>query len=116
MTMDREETLVDMVERLDRSIRRLETLVEGDQGIGLYGLTARVVQLEHNVDELRSVKVSALQWLLGYLLFGAFVFLVSYSGCNWLGIPLQVGFALGLFFFGLAALFFVSGLGWIKWR
>jgi len=53
---------------------------------------------------------------LGYLLFGLFVVLVSHSNCLALGLPLSVGMTIGALAFVLAAVFFVSGLGWIRWR
>lgn len=114
--MDREETLIDIVERLDHSVERLERMLDGDQTIGLSGVRQRVSILEDHVNAMQSVKVSALQWLIGYILFGFFVVLVSHSGCNAIGLPLSVGMMVGALSFILAAVFFVSGLGWIRWR
>lgn len=114
--MDSEPTIFEMVTRLERSVARLEMMVDGDVELGLRGVTHRVAMLEQHVEQMRNVRVSALQWLIGYLLFGGFVFLTSHAGCDFLGIPLGVGASLGLLVFVLAAIFFVSGLGWIRWR
>ena len=114
--MDREETIIDIVDRLDRSVSRLEKMLDGDVQLGLRGVTQRVAVLEEHIDSIRSVRVSALQWLIGYLLFGLFVVLVSHSGCAALGLPLSVGMSIGALAFILAAVFFISGLGWIRWR
>lgn len=114
--MDREETIIDIVDRLDRSVSRLEKMLDGDVQLGLRGVTQRVAVLEEHIDSIRSVRVSALQWLIGYLLFGLFVFFTSHAGCSTIGIPMEVGAGLGLFVFVLAAVFFISGLGWIRWR
>jgi hypothetical protein len=114
--MDKGETIVDIVDRLDRSVSRLEKLLDGDVQLGLRGIAQRVTVLEEHVAAMQSVRVSALQWLLGYLLFGLFVVLVSHSNCLALGLPLSVGMTIGALAFVLAAVFFVSGLGWIRWR
>lgn len=114
--MDREEMITDAVDRLDVTVKRLEKLLDGDASLGLRGVINRVSVLEEHVNALQSTRVSALQWLIGYVLFGLFVFFTSHSGCSVIGIPLEVGASLGLFVFVLAAVFFVSGLGWIRWR
>jgi hypothetical protein len=116
MTMDRDETLVDIVERLNRTVGRLEILLEGDAALGLRGVTTRVQRIEENLDLMQSAKPSALQWTIGYLLFGLFVAIVSHSGCQWLGISVQLALIIGVFVFVFAGVFFVSGLGWLKWR
>lgn len=114
--MDRDETIIDIVDRLDLSVSRLEKMLDGDVQLGLRGVTQRVSVLEEYVASMQSVRVSALQWLIGYLLFGLFVVLVSLSTCNALGLPLSVGMTIGALAFILAAVFFVSGLGWVRWR
>lgn len=114
--MDRDETIIDIVDRLDRSVSRLEKMLDGDVQLGLRGVTQRVSVLEEYVASMQSVRVSAMQWLIGYLLFGLFVVLVSHSTCNALGLPLSVGMTIGALAFILAAVFFVSGLGWVRWR
>lgn len=114
--MDRDETIVDIVDRLDRSVSRLEKMLDGDVQLGLRGVAQRVTVLEEHVESIKSVRVSALQWLIGYLLFGLFVVLISHADRQSMGLPLSVGMAVGALSFVLAAVFFVSGLGWIRWR
>lgn len=114
--MDNGETIIDKLDRVERTVTRIEKMLDGDSQLGLTGVAQRVTVLEQHVASIQSVRISALQWLLGYLLFGLFVVLVSHSTCNALGLPLSVGMTIGGFAFILAAVFFVSGLGWIRWR
>lgn len=114
--MDRDETIVDKLDRVERSVARIEKMLDGDAQLGLRGVAQRVTVLESHIDSIRSVRVSALQWLIGYLLFGLFVFFTSHAGCSTIGISMEVGAGLGLFVFVLAAVFFISGMGWIRWR
>lgn len=114
--MDRDETIIDKLERVERSVMRIEKMLDGDQQLGLRGFAQRVTALENHIDSIRSTRVSALQWLIGYLLFGLFVFFTSNAGCSAIGISMEVGAGFGLLLFVLAAVFFVSGLGWIRWR
>ncbi len=110
------ETIVDKLDRVERSVTRIEKLLDGDVQLGLRGVSHRVTVLEEHVASIQGVRVSAMQWLLGYLLFGLFVLLTADSTCNALGVPQQIGLVVGGLAFVLAAIFFVSGLGWLRWR
>lgn len=114
--MDREEMITDAVDRLDKTVKRLEVLLDGDARLGLRGVINRVTALEEQVEALRNTRVSAMQWLIGYVMFGLFVFFTPHAGSSFIGFPQEAAASIGLFMFVLAAVFFVSGLGWIRWK
>jgi hypothetical protein len=114
--MDRDEMITDAVDRLDAAVRRLELLVDGDESLGLRGLTQRLSALENEVRAQQNMRAGALQWLIGYVLFGLFSFSIARVGIEAMQVPLYLAAGASLLLFLLSAFFFVSGLGWLKLR
>lgn len=114
--MDREETLVDIVARLEKTTARLETLLDGSPAFGVEGLNSRVAHLERQIAIIQEQRVSAWQWMMGYVLFVVGVITVSHGNVTAIGLTPTAGIVIGALAWVLAAVFFLSGLGWLKWR
>lgn len=114
--MDRDETLVDIVARLEKTTQRLETLLDGSPAFGVAGLNSRVALLEQQVATIQGQRVSAWQWMVGYVLFVSGVIMASHGNVTAIGLTPTAGIVIGALAWVLAAVFFLSGLGWLKWR
>ncbi len=115
--MDRDETLVEIVNRLEKATTRLETLIDGNADLGLPGLATEVRKLRDDVDNLQEkTRVSLWQWLGGYVLFVLAFGLTIKEIRDFLELSPIAALLGGGILIGLAALLFVSGLGWMKWR
>ncbi len=110
------ENVIDQVDRLEKAVLRLERLLDGDTTLGLVGYSAELRKLRQDVDEMRSAKVSVWQWLMGFALFVGGVVLSNHAACGVLGMAPSVGLSFAVVFWGVSAIFFVSGLGLIRWR
>lgn len=114
--MDREETLLDTVGRLDRITTRLETLLDGNAALGVSGLLARVERIESKLEQQAAKSVSMWQWIIGYVLFVSGTVLAGHGNLMLFGISATAGLIIGVTVWLLAGVFFLSGLGWLKWR
>ena len=114
--MTSEESILDAVNRLEQAISRLELLLKGDTYTDKPGLVADVRKLENEVSQLASVKLSAGQWLLGFVLFVGGVFISNHVACGFLNIPTNVGISFAILLWMVSAVFFLSGLGMLKWK
>lgn len=110
------ENVIDQVDRLEKAVLRLERLLDGDQTLGLTGYSTELRRLRQDVDEMRSNKVSIWQWLMGFALFVGGVMLSNHAACGVMGLPVATGLSFALVFWAVSAVFFVSGLGFIRWR
>jgi hypothetical protein len=115
--MEREETLVEIVSRLEKATGRLETLIDGNAMLGMPGMMAEMRRLRCDVDELRSRQISLWQWVTGYTLFVLSFGLIAIDELQMtLELSRTAAFIGGGFMLILACGFFLSGLGWIRWR
>jgi hypothetical protein len=115
--MEQGESMVEIVGRLERATNRLEVLISGSADLGLPGLAAEVRQLRADVDEMRSRSASLWQWFVGYVLFVLSFGLIAIDELQvLLELNRKTAFTGGGFMLVLACGFFLSGLGWIRWR
>lgn len=114
--MDRDETLIDTVGRLDKITTRLETLLDGNAALGVSGLLTRVERIENRIEQQAARSVSMWQWIIGYILFICGTVLTSHGNLVLFGIAPQAGLTIGVLVWALAGVFFLSGLGWLRWR
>ncbi|MFZ1769135.1 MAG: hypothetical protein WAU00_08060 [Caldilinea sp.] len=115
--MERDETLVEIVTRLERATNRLEILIVGNVELGLPGMAVEVRRLRADVDEMRSRQVSLWQWVAGYVAFVISFGLIAIDELQrLLELSKTAAFVGGGMLLILAATLFLSGLGWIKWR
>lgn len=114
--MTSEESIVDAVLRLEAAIARLETLLKGDQYTQVPGLMHDVKRLQEQMAQVQAVKVSAWQWLLGFWLFVSGVALSNHAANDLFGIPTTVGVAFAILLWAISAVFFLSGLGLVRWK
>lgn len=110
------ENVIDQVERLEKAVQRLEKLLDGDQTLGLVGFSTELNKLRQDVDEMRSAKVSLWQWSIGFVLFVMGVILSNHTASAMVGVLPTTGLSLAVVFWGVSAIFFISGLGLIRWR
>lgn len=114
--MTSEESIVDAVNRLEAAIARLETLLKGDQYTQVPGLMHDVKRLQEQMAQVQAVKVSAWQWLIGFWLFVAGVALSNHAVVGLFGISTGAGISFALLLWSISAVFFLSGLGLIRWK
>ena len=115
--MDQPETLVEIVRRLEKATNRFETLIDGDAALGITGIALEVRRLRNDVDDLRARSVSMWQWIVGYILFVAGFAIVSVESLQeHLELSFITAASGSIVLLVLAAVMFVSGLGWLKWR
>ena len=117
--MDRDETIIEIVSRLERAVTRLERILDGDQQLSSPGLLAQHRQLLIDVaaikEELAGRRTNAFQWFMGYLLFVAAFAASSDRMQDYFGIPPLAAMTLVLALTATALIFFANGLGFIKW-
>ncbi len=114
--MDREETLVELVERMEKAVNRLERLVYGDAELGAVGLNERVSKLEGQMADLTQREPVPALWSVGFLLFVLAFGLAIKEARDLVGLAPLPAFGLGALLIGLSMLFFYAGLGWVrKW-
>lgn len=117
--MDREETIVEIVNRLERAITRLERVVDGDQQLSSPGLLAQHRQLLVDVamikDEMQRRRTNASQWFAGYVFFVTAFAASSDTMQDFFGIPHMVAMVLVLALVTIAFVLFANGLGFIQW-
>lgn len=115
--MDRDETLVEIVNRLEKATARLETLIDGNAALGLPGMASEVRRLRNDVDNLTNRTVSMWQWIVGYVLFVVGMLIISVEEFHAiLELSFVTSLAGGAVLLVLAGVMFLSGLGWLKWR
>lgn len=115
--MDRDETLVEIVSRLEKATTRLETLIDGNAALGLPGMASEVRRLRTEVDNLTNQSVSMWQWIVGYVLFVAGMLIISVDKFHEiLELSFVAALSGGVVLLVLAGVMFLSGLGWLKWR
>jgi hypothetical protein len=111
-----EESIVDAVTRLEAAINRLETLLKGDSYTQVPGLVADVRKLQEQVQQIQSVRPSSWQWLFGFALFVGGVALSNHAACGVFGISTSAGISFAVLLWSISAVFFLSGLGLIRWK
>jgi hypothetical protein len=111
-----EESIVDAINRLEAAINRLEMLLKGDQYTQMPGLVADVRRLQEQVVQMQSVRLSAWQWLFGFTLFVGGVAMSNHAACGMFGIPTGAGLTFAILLWAISAVFFLSGLGLIRWK
>lgn len=116
ITMDRQETLVELVDRMERAVLRLERIVHGDSELGTLGLNERVNRLERDVSEMRLREPAPFWWAVGFAVFVlAFGFLISDFRVM-LHLPAHVGVGMSFILLAMSVVFFFAGFGWLrKW-
>lgn len=114
--MEREETLVELVDRMERAVLRLERIVHGDAELGVAGLNERVSRLERTVDGLVVRQPAPFWWAVGFGMFVmAFGFLLD-DFRSMMNLPIHVGVGISLMLLATSGVFFFAGFGWLrKW-
>lgn len=112
--MDREETLVELVERMERATNRLERIVYGDADIGAIGLNERVSRLERILDEIMQTRTSPLLWAIGFGLFVAGFALLLDQVQQVLSIQHPAAAWVSALLLALSFIFFWAGFGWLR--
>lgn len=117
--MDRDETIIEIVSRLERAVTRLERVLDGDQQLSSPGMLAQHRQLMVDVaaikEELAGRRTNAAQWFVGYLLFVSAFAASSDRMQDYFGIPPLAAMTLVMSLVALAFVFFANGLGFIRW-
>ena len=117
--MDRDETIVEIISRLERAILRLERIVDGDQQLSSPGLLAQHRQLIADVEaiklELSGRRTSSAQWFAGYVLFVLAFATSSDHMQEYFAIPPLAAMTFTIVLVISALVFFANGLGFIKW-
>ena len=113
--MDREETVVDAVDRLERAVSRLERIVNGDVDMASPGLWAEHKQLMVDVAELKSRKPDPRSWLLGYVIFVIGMLPLIKEMRERMGVAPELAMVFMVVAIGVALMFFANGLGFIRW-
>lgn len=114
--MTPDESILDAVDRLETAVRTLEGIVRGNVDLNTPGLALEVRQLRAELDAMRAVKPSIWQWLLGFWLFVSGVVLNSHVAYNLFGISPGLGLSFAMVFWLISVVFFLSGLGLLRWR
>ncbi|MEE8322397.1 MAG: hypothetical protein V3R57_02065 [Candidatus Bathyarchaeia archaeon] len=65
MSEEKLDTLIGMVEGIEKNVTRLQTSVIGDKEAGVEGLAHRVGELEGEVEDVRKDLTTRLSWLKG---------------------------------------------------
>lgn len=113
--MDRDETVVDTVDRLERAVSRLERIVNGDAELSSPGLLVQHQQMMRDVEELKVHKPNAIQWAAGYLVLIAALGVASERMQEAFSIPHAMAMVLMLALLVIALIFFMGGLGFTRW-
>lgn len=114
--MDREETLVDLVERLEKAVGRLERRLDGDAELGAIGLNQRVAKLATDVETLLEREPIPILFMTGVVLFVAAFGLIVRELRDFVALPTLPALALSALLLALSMVFFYAGLGWArKW-
>jgi hypothetical protein len=116
MTMDRQETLVELVDRMERAVVRLERIVHGDSELGTVGLNDRVNRLESDVREIKDREPAPFWWAVGFAVFVlAFGFMIGDFRIM-MNVPTHVGVGMSIMLLAMSGVFFFAGFGWLrKW-
>jgi hypothetical protein len=111
-----EESIIDVVTRLEMATNRLEILLKGDSYTQVPGMVYDVRKLQEQVVHIQAIKLSAWQWLFGFVLFVGGVVLSNHAACGMLAISTIAGISFAVLLWSISALFFRSGLGLIRWK
>ena len=113
--MANDETLVDIVERMERAVRRLETLVDGDPDIPVLGLKQQLQQLRVEVDELEATRPNVPLWVLGFVSFVAAVAMADEGFRQVAELTEPVAWAIGMILMVASCFLLMAGFGWVRW-
>ena len=118
--MDRDETIVDIVNRLERAVSRLERVLDGDAQLAAPGLLAEHRQMQADIAEIKRDncrrQTNAAQWFAGYV-----IFIAAFAAANdhlqtMFALPPLAGMMISITLAGVAFIFFANGLGFIQWK
>lgn len=112
--MEREGTVLDAVDRLERAVSRLERIVDGDTEIASPGMLSQHRQLVIDVAELKARRMDLRMWIAGYLVFTAAFSMTIKEIRDILGISFEMALVFGWILIGVALALFLSGLGWMR--
>lgn len=113
--MGGDETLVDIVERMERAVRRLETLVDGDPDIPVLGLKQQLQQLRVEVDELKATRPNVPLWILGFATFVMAFAMADDDFRRLAELTTPVAWAIGTILLVVSCVLLMSGFGWVRW-
>lgn len=111
-----EESIIDAVNRLEAAVNRLEVLVKGDNYSQFPGIAHDVRQLQLEMAHIKSIRTSTWQWLIGFMLFVGGTLLSNCAANELLGASSTTRFSFAGVLWAISAVFFLSGLGLIRWK
>lgn len=114
--MTPDESILDAVNRLEVAVRKLEAMVRGDVDLNTPGLAVEVRQLRAELDAMRATKPSIWQWILGFWLFVGGVVLSNHAACNLFGVSPALELSFSILLWLISMVFFLGGLGLLRWR
>lgn len=119
--MSQEESLPQLVLRMEQAITRLETIVNGNEALGVTGIRKelenidlRITDIERDVHVLRQTRPNVLSWLVGYVAFTLTFWLAIKEVREMLHVDWYLAALLGPLALLLALLFFLIGFGWVR--
>mgnify|MGYP001175549152 CR=1 FL=1 len=113
--MERDDTVIDTVERLERAVSRLERILDGDKEIASPGVLTQHRLMVEDVAAMKARQPSALMWAIGYAIYSSGLFLLIKEVRDYLGIVPGVTAIIVFVAVAVALFFFVNGLGFVKW-
>ena len=119
--MSQDESLPQLILRMEQAITRLETIVNGNEALGVLGVRkelehtgVRISVVERDVQTLRQTRPNVLSWVGGYAAFTLVFWLAIKEVREMLHVDWYLAALLGPLAMLLALLLFLIGFGWIR--
>lgn len=111
--MTGQEMPLDVLERLDKTVTRLEQVVYGAEEIGLPGMRREQERLRYDVDRLMFRKPKRHLWAAGYIAFVCAYGLAIKEVRTFFDIHPLFALVLAALLLGIAFVLFYGGFGWL---
>lgn len=108
-----QEMPLDMLERLDKTVTRLEQVVYGAEEIGLPGMRREQEQLRVDVNRLMQRKPKRHLWAAGYVAFVGAYGLAIKEVRGFFDVSPLFALILAALLIGIAFALFYGGFGWL---
>lgn len=119
--MSQDESLPQLVLRMEQAITRLETIVHGNEALGVTGMRKEIEDnrlsmgvIEHEMSMLRQTRPNVLSWIGGYVAFTLTFWLAIKEVREMLHVDWYLAALLGPLALLLALLLFLIGFGWVR--